>query len=188
MDSIPGTLIFNSQGQLLYFSRQARVYLRRLKGHLKNAQTPPSLPEEILSLFQKTKDNLDHEKPDGLGEIEQTIIPNKDEPLLLRSFALGNPTQEKSKYFILLLIEPAPKESLMDIPKAATIFHLTQRESEVLQLINKGMTNKKIGELLFIGENTVKGYVKHLMRKMQVHSRSQIKAALSNLPRQSSEE
>ncbi len=71
------------------------------------------------------------------------------------------------------------------MPQAATIFHLTRRESEVLQLISKGMTKKKIGELLFIGENTVKGYVKHLMRKMKVHSRTQIKAALLNLPKQS---
>ena len=162
--------------------------MSRLNVRLENSNIPPQLPEEILFLFQKTRDNLSHDRPEGIGEVEQSIMPNKDEPLLLRSFALGDQTQGKSKNFILLLIEPAPIETLMDIPQAATIFHLTRRESEVLQLISKGMTKKKIGELLFISENTVKGYVKHLMKKMKVHSRTQIKAALLNLPKQSSEE
>jgi DNA-binding CsgD family transcriptional regulator len=188
MDSIPGTLIFNLQGQLLYLNRQARIYLPRLKNRLKNTKIPPQLPEEILFLFQKTRDNLDHERPEGIGEVEQSIMPNKNEPLLLRSFALGDQTQGKSKNFILLLIEPASKESLMNIPQAATIFHLTDREIEVTSLICKRMTKKEIGELLFISEQTVKWHVKNIKRKMKVNSWTQIKAALLNLPKKSSGE
>jgi DNA-binding CsgD family transcriptional regulator len=188
MDCIPGTLIFNLQGQLLYFNRQARIYLDRLNVRLENSNLPPQLPEEILFLFQKTKDNLNHERPEGIGEVEQSIMPNKSEPLLLRCFVIGGPNQVKSKKFILLLIEPASKESLMNISRAATIFHLTHREIEVTSLICKRMTKKEIGELLFISEQTVKWHVNNIMRKMKVHSRTQIKASLLNLPRQSSEE
>ncbi len=183
MDSIPGTLIFNLQGQLLYFNRQARIYLPQLKNWLKNTKILPQLPEEILLLFQKTKNKLDHESHEVIEKVEQSIMPNRNEPLLLRCFALGDPNQGKLRNFILLLIKPAPVESLMDIPQVASIFHLTNRQSEVLQLISKGMTKKKIGELLFIGEETVKYHVKNIMRKMKVHSRTQIKAALLNLPK-----
>ncbi len=97
MDSMLGTLLFNLQGQLLYFNRQARIYLSRLNVRLENSNIPPQLPEEILFLFQKTRDNLDHERPEGIGEVEQSIMPNKNEPLLLRSFALGDQNRGKSR-------------------------------------------------------------------------------------------
>jgi DNA-binding CsgD family transcriptional regulator len=182
MNRIPGTLIFNLQGTLLYYNREAMIYLPRLKEHLKNPKIPPQLPEEILSLFEKTKNNLDHETPKESGGIERAFMANKDGQLILRSFPIGDPTRGKSEHFIFLLIEPASSENLMDLPQAAKVFHLSHREIEVIQLICRGLANKEIGELLFISDQTVKDHVKHLMRKMKVNSRTQIMATLLNLP------
>ena len=50
---------------------------------------------------------------------------------------------------------------------------LTQRESEVLTELVKGLDNKAIGRELYISEDTVKSHVKAILRKLGVKDRSQ---------------
>jgi LuxR family maltose regulon positive regulatory protein len=57
--------------------------------------------------------------------------------------------------------------------KASLPEPLTQREVEVLRLIAAGRTNRQIGEELYIGEETVKSHVVHILRKLDVTSRTQ---------------
>jgi DNA-binding NarL/FixJ family response regulator len=124
---------------------------------------------------------METNKFDGSREVDQSLMTSKHGHLILRSFAAGDPTQGKTGRIIILLIEPATSEALMDIPRAGEVFHLSKRETEVVRLICRGLTNKKIGELLFISDQTVKDHIKHLMRKMNVSSRTQIIATLLNL-------
>jgi two-component system nitrate/nitrite response regulator NarL len=53
---------------------------------------------------------------------------------------------------------------------------LTQREREILGLIGSGMTNREIGERIFLSEKTIKHYVTNILQKLQVRSR--VEAAL----------
>lgn len=48
---------------------------------------------------------------------------------------------------------------------------LTGREGDVLELIAKGCTNKVIARQLDISEGTVKGHVKHILKKLGCRSR-----------------
>jgi DNA-binding NarL/FixJ family response regulator len=48
---------------------------------------------------------------------------------------------------------------------------LTRRETEVLQLVARGMSNAEIADTLFISENTVKTHVRNVLDKLQMHSR-----------------
>lgn len=50
---------------------------------------------------------------------------------------------------------------------------LTDQERAVLQLIAEGMTNRQIGERLYLAEKTVKNYVSHLLAKLGVSHRTQ---------------
>ena len=50
---------------------------------------------------------------------------------------------------------------------------LTERETEVLELIARGKTNKQIARGLFIGEATVKSHVHSILSKLNVSSRTQ---------------
>lgn len=50
---------------------------------------------------------------------------------------------------------------------------LTRREKEVLGLIARGLSNREIGEHLFISEKTVKTHVVNLLGKLSVSSRTQ---------------
>ena len=50
---------------------------------------------------------------------------------------------------------------------------LTRREHEILGLIAEGLSNREIGERLFVSENTVKTHSSRLFEKMQVNRRMQ---------------
>jgi len=50
---------------------------------------------------------------------------------------------------------------------------LTRREQEILEQIAKGMSNRSIAETLNIMEGTVKVHVKHLLKKLNLHSRTE---------------
>ena len=50
---------------------------------------------------------------------------------------------------------------------------LTAREHEILALIAQGLSNREIGEKLFVSENTVKTHSSRLFDKMQVNRRVQ---------------
>jgi DNA-binding CsgD family transcriptional regulator len=50
---------------------------------------------------------------------------------------------------------------------------LTRRELEVLSMLAEGETNASIARRLIVSEDTVKTHVKHILRKLGVHNRSQ---------------
>jgi DNA-binding NarL/FixJ family response regulator len=62
------------------------------------------------------------------------------------------------------------------IPSADTLDELdilTGREREVLAAVAEGLTNKEIGQRLFISERTVGVHVGHIFDKLQVRTRVQ---------------
>ena len=56
---------------------------------------------------------------------------------------------------------------------AQQVSGLTARETEVLRLIAKGITQAETGRLLTISQHTVSGYVKDIYRKLNVSSRAE---------------
>ena len=59
------------------------------------------------------------------------------------------------------------------------VVELSDRESEVLALIARGLTNAQIAEELYLSVETVKTYVKRLYSKLDVHNRAQAAVAAS---------
>src|SRR6478735_7117609 len=50
---------------------------------------------------------------------------------------------------------------------------LTEQELKLLALIAEGLTNRQIGERMFLAEKTVKNYVSHLLAKLGLERRTQ---------------
>ncbi len=76
------------------------------------------------------------------------------------------------------LIDPALTARVLDrvrngAPGTPELADLTDREREILALIAEGMTNRQIGERLFLAEKTVKNYVSSLLAKLGLQSRTQ---------------
>ena len=67
---------------------------------------------------------------------------------------------------------PVPAQFVADDAKRREV-GLTPREHEILGLIAQGLSNREIGEKLFVSENTVKTHSSRLFDKMQVNRRVQ---------------
>ena len=50
---------------------------------------------------------------------------------------------------------------------------LSQRELEILKLMAQGLSNREIGERLFLALDTVKGHNRRIFDKLQVQSRTE---------------
>ena len=57
--------------------------------------------------------------------------------------------------------------------KPGPLAKLSEQERTVLELIGEGLTNRQIGERMFLAEKTVKNYVSHLLAKLGLERRTQ---------------
>jgi two-component system nitrate/nitrite response regulator NarL len=62
------------------------------------------------------------------------------------------------------------------VPVPRTVDGLSPRETEVLGLVSKGMTNREIGASLHIAENTVKNHLRNILDKLHLNNRAQAAA------------
>jgi predicted ATPase/DNA-binding SARP family transcriptional activator/DNA-binding CsgD family transcriptional regulator len=67
---------------------------------------------------------------------------------------------------------PVTEEPLTTSPAAA----LTRREQDVAILVAKALTNRQIASHLMLSEHTVATHVRHILKKLGLHSRTQIAA------------
>ena len=76
-------------------------------------------------------------------------------------------------------IEPFPSSSVLQ--SSSLIDPLSQREREILRLIAQGLTNREIGERLFLALDTIKGHNRKIFAKLQVHRRTEAVARAREL-------
>jgi DNA-binding NarL/FixJ family response regulator len=57
--------------------------------------------------------------------------------------------------------------------KSVVLAELSQRESEVLEALCQGMSNKEMAEFLFISPETIKSHVSTVIGKLGVKDRTQ---------------
>ncbi|MCA1831282.1 MAG: FHA domain-containing protein [Actinomycetota bacterium] len=74
-------------------------------------------------------------------------------------------------------------------PSAFSAVAFTQRQLQVLRLVARGLSNKQIGERLFVSERTVKAYLSSIFEKLQVQKRSAavasaLRLGLIDMPRE----
>ncbi|MFH7804011.1 response regulator transcription factor [Acinetobacter haemolyticus] len=58
---------------------------------------------------------------------------------------------------------------------------LTSRETEILNLVAQGMSNREIAEQLFVSKYTVESHIKHIYRKLSVTKRTKAVSAARSL-------
>jgi len=70
--------------------------------------------------------------------------------------------------------EKRKSEDKPDLPLAKLLIEsLSQRELKILQLIAQGLSNREIGERLFLALDTIKGHNRKIFDKLQVQSRTE---------------
>lgn len=84
------------------------------------------------------------------------------------------------------LLDPALTRRVLDRvragePEHAELRDLTEQERKILALIAEGMTNRQIGEQLYLAEKTVKNYVSSILSKLGLERRTQAAVLASKL-------
>jgi LuxR family maltose regulon positive regulatory protein len=70
--------------------------------------------------------------------------------------------------------EEQKSQSKPDLPPSQVLIEpLSQRELEILKLIAQGLSNREIGERLFLALDTIKGHNRKIFDKLQVQSRTE---------------
>ena len=68
---------------------------------------------------------------------------------------------------------PMTKPKSFVLHPSSWVEPLSQRELEILKLIAQGLSNREIGERLFLALDTVKGHNRRIFDKLQVQSRTE---------------
>ena len=90
-----------------------------------------------------------------------------------RAFSLDSGSDNSHRPTTAILIERGPRAPI-DVAQIAARFHLTQRERETVDLLLHGLTSKEIAQRMRISPNTVKAFLRLVMSKMGVSTRSGI--------------
>lgn len=77
-------------------------------------------------------------------------------------------------------VVPEGEEETIDLQKIAD-YGLSDRELDVLKLMAEGLSNKEIGERLFVSESTIKTHASRLFVKLDVKRRTQAVAIAKEL-------
>ncbi|KRC32899.1 response regulator [Oerskovia enterophila] len=78
------------------------------------------------------------------------------------------------------LLDPVSTARILDrlrTPQAQEVDRLeglSPQERQIVDLIGEGMTNRQIGERLFLAEKTVKNYVSHILSTLGLQRRTQV--------------
>ncbi len=71
------------------------------------------------------------------------------------------------------LVEAFAKRPVVSKESSRRLASLTDRETEVLRLLARGLSNAEIAGTLFLGESTVKTHVGHVLDKLEARDRVQ---------------
>ncbi len=80
-----------------------------------------------------------------------------------------------AKRVLSVMTAPADGQASAPSPEEASGFwSLTEREREVMELLNRGLSRNEIAQAQSVSQNTVKTHLKNIYAKLGVHSRSEV--------------
>lgn len=142
----------------------------------------PALRVLVLSASGEHADVLEAVKSGATGYLLKSA---STEELLdaVRRTAVGDPVFTPGLAGLVLgeyrrlAAEPQPDTAADGGPKTP---RLTDRETEVLRLVAKGLSYKQIAERLVISHRTVQNHVQNTLGKLQLHNRVELSGMPSN--------
>jgi DNA-binding CsgD family transcriptional regulator len=182
----PGVLFLTSSLQLIY-QDQHSLHLCAVINHAQGMKTARGLlPPAVLDVCSKAAQLMKTAKKSLHAQDLQVrqVVAHPDTPVLIWGIGLPDPNNPEHGR-ILVLIEESRRNPKALLRAAQRRFMLTERDTEVLQHLLKGWTNKEIANAMDIGEQAVKEHIRKLMNKTHARTRSAILMAVIDLERSS---
>jgi len=133
---------------------------------------PASVRSSELLLAGKVRTKLISQQPSGELPFV-TEFRSGRRHYLCRTFLLLSPAKFPSLPSIAVLLERGPS-GFVSLSQVSQRFNFTQREREVLEYLLQGLNSKAIANRMNISPNTVKAFLRLIMIKTGVSSRSAV--------------
>jgi DNA-binding CsgD family transcriptional regulator len=144
------------------------------------------IPPYVLSLCLKWSETLENQlgQAPSSGSVNGrtgmrhiAMLESEKRKYVVKATALSGSSESQGEKQYLFVMERASAESA-NLSMIFRKYKLSVREQEIVRLLLTGGSNKEIAYRLRLSENTIKGYMKLLMRKLGVNNRAGIIAAL----------
>ncbi len=187
----PALAFFNIvYGQALLVREDYHKLLGNMDYFMENATVFPNLLAQIYThIYAAAASEKLHRRDAALTELDNALelaFPDlllmpfvehcgRIEPLLTELYRRGMKREFISS--VLNLYAPYKRSVSSIVTEYFTEQKpaLTEREAEIAQLVAQGLSNKEIGQRLYISENTVKTILKHIFEKLGIGSRTLLK-------------
>ncbi|MCE2712699.1 MAG: response regulator transcription factor [Cryomorphaceae bacterium] len=133
------------------------------------SQRWPQIKIVMSSVFDDEQNLFDAMMAGACGYLLKDEVPQKIHRSIFEALEGGMPMSAMiAKKALQLIRRSAPIEQ----EKSSIDYHLTERETEVLEQLSKGLTYDQIAENLFISYGTVRKHVENIYRKLGVNNRT----------------
>ena len=139
-------------------------------------RTAANMPEVDIMVLANANDDphvVSAIESGATGYVLKTEIENSLVSAIRLLAAGGSPVSPEVAKSVLRALRTYTTHT---IEKTTAPIHpnpLSERETEILQLLAKGMSFNEIGDILTISPHTVTAHIKKIYRKLQVHSRGE---------------
>ena len=172
----PGIMLLTASMQLLYKDRRAGELCQQIICCQDGKTANGVLPQAVASLVDQIRKTLKvRTDPKDWEQIQlRRVVNTLHSSVLLCGTALIDQTNAEAR--ILIVISEVGIGAWQDhvVVRAKEMFHLTARETTVVQHLLKGWTNKEIANEMRLAEQTIKEHFKHISEKTSTTTRTGI--------------
>ena len=139
-------------------------------------RTAANMPEVDIMVLANANDDphvVSAIESGATGYVLKTEIENSLVSAIRLLAAGGSPVSPEVAKSVLRALRTYTTHTIEKTAAPIQPNPLSERETEILQLLAKGMSFNEIGDILTISPHTVTAHIKKICRKLQVHSRGE---------------
>ena len=139
-------------------------------------RTAANMPEVDIMVLANANDDphvVSAIESGATGYVLKTEIENSLVSAIRLLAAGGSPVSPEVAKSVLRALRTYTTHTIEKTTAPIQPNPLSERETEILQLLAKGMSFNEIGDILTISPHTVTAHIKKIYRKLQVHSRGE---------------
>ena len=139
-------------------------------------RTAANMPEVDIMVLANANDDphvVSAIESGATGYVLKTEIENSLVSAIRLLAAGGSPVSPEVAQSVLRALRTYTTHTIEKTTAPIQPNPLSERETEILQLLAKGMSFNEIGDILTISPHTVTAHIKKIYRKLQVHSRGE---------------
>jgi len=167
----------------LYYNEDACSILARCAQFQDIRTDVPPYASSLCLKWSETLDNRPGQASSsgsvngGQGMRHIAVLESEKRKYVVKATALADSSGSQGEKQYLFVMERS-SAGMANLSMIFRKYKLNAREQEIVRLLLAGDSNKEIAWKLHLSENTIKGYMKLLMRKLGVNNRAGIIGAL----------